>query len=256
MLNVATSTLLYLLTKDAFQRPGATTRCRSAKETRRCSRPSRARTPASSSRSWPPSASGGCSSAARSASRCAQWAPTRRRPHGRHEHREGLHARDARGRRPGRSRRGPADPGAPRLDHRRRRRCDRLRRDHGGPARRATPLGTVLAGLLFGALSSGGVQMQASVGTPAVPNAGAAGADRAVRRGAASCAACSASRTPVAAPPSLARMGIVSTMMETPAAAPGRPRSGTAPTCVGRSSSWWSWRSRRRCCSTSPCRSK
>lgn len=31
---------------------------------------------------------------------------------------------------------------------------------------RATPLGTVLAGLLFGALSSGGVQMQASVGTP------------------------------------------------------------------------------------------
>lgn len=31
---------------------------------------------------------------------------------------------------------------------------------------RATPLGTVLAGLLFGALGSGGIQMQAAVGTP------------------------------------------------------------------------------------------
>jgi simple sugar transport system permease protein len=31
---------------------------------------------------------------------------------------------------------------------------------------RATPLGTVLAGLLFGALSVGGVAMQASAGTP------------------------------------------------------------------------------------------
>ncbi len=31
---------------------------------------------------------------------------------------------------------------------------------------RATPLGTVLAGLLFGALSAGGVAMQASAGTP------------------------------------------------------------------------------------------
>jgi simple sugar transport system permease protein len=31
---------------------------------------------------------------------------------------------------------------------------------------RATPLGTVLAGLLFGALSIGGTSMQASAGTP------------------------------------------------------------------------------------------
>jgi simple sugar transport system permease protein len=31
---------------------------------------------------------------------------------------------------------------------------------------RATPLGTVLAGLLFGAMSVGGVAMQASAGTP------------------------------------------------------------------------------------------
>jgi simple sugar transport system permease protein len=31
---------------------------------------------------------------------------------------------------------------------------------------RATPLGTVLAGLLFGALRAGGLQMQASTGTP------------------------------------------------------------------------------------------
>jgi simple sugar transport system permease protein len=31
---------------------------------------------------------------------------------------------------------------------------------------RATPLGTVFAGLLFGALSVGGVAMQASAGTP------------------------------------------------------------------------------------------
>jgi simple sugar transport system permease protein len=31
---------------------------------------------------------------------------------------------------------------------------------------RATPIGTVLAGLLFGALSVGGVAMQASAGTP------------------------------------------------------------------------------------------
>jgi general nucleoside transport system permease protein len=31
---------------------------------------------------------------------------------------------------------------------------------------RASPLGTVLAGLLFGALSVGGVAMQASAGTP------------------------------------------------------------------------------------------
>ena len=31
---------------------------------------------------------------------------------------------------------------------------------------RATPLGTVFAGLLFGALGSGGIQMQAAVGTP------------------------------------------------------------------------------------------
>jgi simple sugar transport system permease protein len=31
---------------------------------------------------------------------------------------------------------------------------------------RATPLGTLLAGLLFGALDAGGVQMQAAEGTP------------------------------------------------------------------------------------------
>ena len=45
---------------------------------------------------------------------------------------------------------------------------------------RATPLGTVLAGFLFGAMSVGGVAMQASAGATQGADRRAAGADRAV----------------------------------------------------------------------------
>jgi hypothetical protein len=48
---------------------------------------------------------------------------------------------------------------------------------------RGTPVGTVLAGLLFGALNAGGLQMQLITQTPADPDHRAAGRDRAVRRG-------------------------------------------------------------------------
>ena len=64
MLNtVATSTLLYLQAKDAFQRPGSGNPLSLPLPKLPALFPSVAGTPASSSRSWPPSASGGCSSA-------------------------------------------------------------------------------------------------------------------------------------------------------------------------------------------------
>ena len=72
---------------------------------------------------------------------------------------------------------------------------------------RATPLGTVLAGLLFGALSVGGVAMQAAPPAPPGADPGAPGADRAVRRRAGAGQGILRIKDPEAARPSWRRDG-------------------------------------------------
>ncbi len=87
---------------------------------------------------------------------------------------------------------------------------------------RATPLGTVLAGLLFGALSAGGLAMQGAAGVPPGALPGAPGIDRVVRgRAGADPRLLPDPRTEQGLRRGRVRMGIMSTLQ-----APAAPAGG------------------------------